>query len=234
MYDSKPFLSHFCKLSRLADQQLRFKKEKIGKVVLPQQISSLVPNRFIHSFVMAFRQGLLRNARPANVISRLRIGYGHTHGALNTSPVQSELRLAELDASKLHIARTANPKSLYPKEDLVFGRNFTDHMLKVEWTAQKGWAAPEIVPYQKICLDPATCVFHYGIECFEGQKAYRAADGTVRMFRCDLNMARLNKSAARLALPTVNSEQLEALLKTFVRLEDRFIPQWVSYLQQAS
>jgi branched-chain amino acid aminotransferase len=105
-------------------------------------------------------------------------------------------------------------------------------MLTVEWTAEEGWAAPEIVPYQKICLDPATCVFHYGIECFEGQKAYRAADGTVRMFRCDLNMARLNKSAARLALPMVDSEQLEALLKTFVRLEDRFIPQYVSYLRQ--
>ena len=94
-------------------------------------------------------------------------------------------------------------------------------------------AVPEDLP-RPSDLDPATCVFHYGIECFEGQKAYRAADGTVRMFRCDLNMARLNKSAARLALPMVDSKQLKALLQTFVRLEDRFIPQCVSPLQQES
>lgn len=98
-------------------------------------------------------------------------------------------------------------------------------MLTANWTAESGWADPEIIPYQKICLDPATCVFHYGIECFEGQKAYRAADGSIRLFRCDKNMERLNKSAARLALPTFDPEQLQSLLKSLVRLEERFIPQ---------
>jgi len=32
-------------------------------------------------------------------------------------------------------------------------------------------------------------------------KAYRQEDDTVRLFRPDKNMARMNKSAARLALP---------------------------------
>jgi branched-subunit amino acid aminotransferase/4-amino-4-deoxychorismate lyase len=36
---------------------------------------------------------------------------------------------------------------------------------------------------------------------FEGMKAYRQEDDTVRLFRPDKNMARMNKSAARLALP---------------------------------
>ncbi|PHH61412.1 hypothetical protein CDD81_383 [Ophiocordyceps australis] len=129
-----------------------------------------------------------------------------------------------LDASKLKISRTSKPKTLLPKKDLVFGRNFTDHMLMVEWTAAEGWKAPAIVPYQNICLDPSTSVFHYGIECFEGQKAYRTANGEIRLFRCNKNMERLNKSAARLALPTFDPVELETLLKTLVRLEDRFVP----------
>ena len=34
-------------------------------------------------------------------------------------------------------------------------------------------------------------------QCFEGMKAYKDAAGRVRMFRPDLNMARLNASCAR-------------------------------------
>jgi hypothetical protein len=49
----------------------------------------------------------------------------------------------------------------------------TDHMLTVEWTAAKGWAPARIIPYQNLSLDPATCVFHYAFECFEGLKAYK-------------------------------------------------------------
>ncbi|KAI0014516.1 aminotransferase [Xylariomycetidae sp. FL0641] len=140
-----------------------------------------------------------------------------------------QLEYPGLDASKLTITRSENPKEPLPKEQLVFGRNFTDHMLTAEWTASGGWAAPAIVPYQKICLDPSTCVFHYGIECFEGQKAYCAADGSIRLFRCDMNMARLNGSAARLALPTFDAEQLQDLLKALVRLDQRLIPKERGY-----
>lgn len=99
-----------------------------------------------------------------------------------------------------------------------------DHMLTAEWTAATGWAAPAIIPFQKICLEPQTTVFHYGLECFEGQKAYRATDGSLRLFRPDMNAARLNKSTARLALPQVDPEQLQKLTRTLVALEDRFIP----------
>lgn len=46
-------------------------------------------------------------------------------------------------------------------------------MLTVEWTATDGWLDPKITPYQNLSLDPATCVFHYAFECFEGMKAYK-------------------------------------------------------------
>src|SRR5579871_4857684 len=99
-----------------------------------------------------------------------------------------------------------------------------DHMLTIEWTQSEGWLAPKITPYQNLSLDPATCVFHYAFECFEGMKAYRTKDGNVRIFRPDKNMERFNKSAARIALPTFEPTALTELIAKFAKLEERFIP----------
>lgn len=97
-------------------------------------------------------------------------------------------------------------------------------MISVEWTSSDGWFPPRINPYQNLSLDPATCVFHYAFEAFEGMKAYRDPNGTLRLFRPDMNMKRMNKSAARLALPTFDGEQFIELLKELCRLDARFIP----------
>ena len=97
-------------------------------------------------------------------------------------------------------------------------------MLSIEWTAKDGWLPPRITPYQNLSLDPATCVFHYAFECFEGMKAYKDKSGVVRLFRPDKNMERMNKSSARIALPTFNSQTMIDLISGFVQMEERFIP----------
>jgi len=97
-------------------------------------------------------------------------------------------------------------------------------MLSLEWTAADGWLAPRITPYQNLSLDPATCALHYAFECFEGMKAYKDKLGRVRLFRPEMNMARLNRSSARIALPTFEPAAMIDLLKRFCRLEERFIP----------
>ncbi|KAK5637430.1 hypothetical protein RRF57_013142 [Xylaria bambusicola] len=102
-------------------------------------------------------------------------------------------------------------------------------MLTIEWTQTEGWRAPAIQPYQNLALDPASCVFHYGFECFEGMKAYKDKAGKVRLFRPDKNMERFNKSAACIALPTFSSPALIELLSRFVKLEERFIPEKRGY-----
>ncbi len=97
-------------------------------------------------------------------------------------------------------------------------------MLSIEWTASQGWLSPRITPYQNLSLDPATCVFHYAFECFEGMKAYKCPhDGSLRLFRPDKNMARLNKSSARIALPTFDGDKLIELIGKLCRLDERFI-----------
>jgi len=52
-----------------------------------------------------------------------------------------------------------------------FGKYYTDHMVVCEWTESGGWQEPELKPYGPLTLDPATAVFHYGQEIFEGMKA---------------------------------------------------------------
>ncbi|KAH8803714.1 branched-chain amino acid aminotransferase [Xylogone sp. PMI_703] len=134
-----------------------------------------------------------------------------------------------IDVSKLRIEKARNQSVLKHLEDLAFGRNFTDHMLSIEWTKEQGWQAPQIVPYQNLSLDPATCVFHYAFECFEGMKAYKGKDGKTRLFRPDKNMARFNMSASRISLPNFQSCNLIDLIVELVKIDERFIPQERGY-----
>ncbi|CDK25618.1 unnamed protein product [Kuraishia capsulata CBS 1993] len=132
--------------------------------------------------------------------------------------------MSKLDRSLLKVTKTAAPKAKLPNSELVFGQSFTDHMLAIEWDASKGWSAPEIKPYGPLTLDPSSCVFHYAFELFEGLKAYRDDQNRVRMFRPDLNMKRMNKSAERICLPTFDSEELIGLIGDLVKLDQDFIP----------
>lgn len=141
----------------------------------------------------------------------------------------SGVKIQDIDPTKLSITKTTTPKDLLPPRELLFGRNFTDHMLSLEWTASQGWLPARITPYQNLSLDPATCVFHYAFECFEGMKAYKDKSGQIRLFRPDMNMARLNKSSARIALPTFDEDALTDLIGKLVKLEERFIPQARGY-----
>ena len=49
-----------------------------------------------------------------------------------------------------------------------FGSYFTDHMFTTRWNPGDGWHGAEITPYGPMTLDPATAVFHYAQEQFDG------------------------------------------------------------------
>ena len=76
----------------------------------------------------------------------------------------------------IKITKTTHPKQKPNWDELSFGTVFTDHMLMIDYMEGEGWKDARIIPYQDICLDPAACVFHYGVEVFEGMKAYNAPD----------------------------------------------------------
>ena len=85
-------------------------------------------------------------------------------------------------------------------DNLAFGRVFTDHMFVCDFKDGK-WQKPQILPYQAMTFEPSARVFHYGQAVFEGMKAYKDNNGKVFLFRPDQNFERINKSAARMAIP---------------------------------
>mmetsp|Transcript_20050 Transcript_20050/g.34107 ORF Transcript_20050/g.34107 Transcript_20050/m.34107 type:complete len:306 (+) Transcript_20050:166-1083(+) len=134
-----------------------------------------------------------------------------------------------IDLSQLHIIPTDSPKEMMPREDLMFGKSFSDHMLEVDWDADQGWHDPVISKYHFFNISPAATALHYGIECFEGMKAYKDANGDIRLFRPEKNMARFNSSMERLAMPTLDQEGFLACLKALLRQDASWVPEGEGY-----
>ncbi len=125
----------------------------------------------------------------------------------------------------IRIEKTTAPKEKPKKgEALGFGDIFTDHMFLMDYTAGKGWHDARIVPYAPLSLDPAAMVFHYAQEMFEGMKAYIAEDGSIRLFRPDMNIKRMNNTNKRLCIPEVNPEDVLQALSALVNFEKDWIP----------
>jgi len=86
------------------------------------------------------------------------------------------------------------------------------------------WSNPEIVPFQNMSMHPATSVLHYGQSIFEGMKAYKNDKGEVLLFRPDRNIKRLNVSAERLCMPSVDEAFVLEAIKKLVTLDKEWIP----------
>ena len=128
----------------------------------------------------------------------------------------------------MKITLNSHAKDVATRDALVaeggFGRHYTDHMVVCEWSEKDGWSEPELKPYGPISLDPATAVFHYGQEIFEGMKAYRQPDGGIALFRPEANAKRFAKSAARLALPEMPEALFLETVETLVTTDAGWVP----------
>ncbi|WIM67004.1 branched-chain amino acid aminotransferase [Corynebacterium breve] len=108
--------------------------------------------------------------------------------------------------------------------DPKFGKNFTDHMITIEWTKEKGWHDARLRPYEAMPMDPATTVFHYGQAIFEGLKAYRQPDGSIATFRPEQNARRLQDSARRMAMPELPEADFIEALRLLVDADQAWVP----------
>lgn len=109
-------------------------------------------------------------------------------------------------------------------ENLVFGRIFSEHMVTMRWTTEAGWTDGCLKPYEKLELDPAASVLHYGQAIFDGFKAYHQEGGGVAMFRPEANGDRFAKSAERLAMPPLPTELFVAAADVLVRQDRAWVP----------
>jgi branched-chain amino acid aminotransferase len=108
--------------------------------------------------------------------------------------------------------------------DPGFGRAFTDHMVTVRYAEGKGWHDAKLTARGPLTLDPATAVFHYSQEIFEGLKAYRAPDGAPLVFRPEENARRFQRSAERLAMPALPVSVFVEAIDRLVSIDRSWIP----------
>jgi branched-chain amino acid aminotransferase len=155
---------------------------------------------------------------------------GHTTLLLTFFPLDPQFLLLLMQDVETFYARDIE-YNLQPSqivrtnlEDIKFGTVFTDHMLLAEHADGQGWTRPLVQPFGYIPMHPAAQVLHYGMTCFEGMKAYRGADGTPRLFRPEMNMNRLARSARRLQLAPFDPQQLLECIKALIKVDSGWLP----------
>ncbi|MDR0960196.1 MAG: branched-chain amino acid aminotransferase [Propionibacteriaceae bacterium] len=108
--------------------------------------------------------------------------------------------------------------------DPGFGVNFTDHMATATWSADQGWHDGALENYHPFDLDPGVAVFHYGQEIFEGLKAYRWSDGSIWVFRPEMNARRFQRSAQRMELPVLDEADFLASIDALITADAAWVP----------
>ncbi|XP_024396283.1 uncharacterized protein [Physcomitrium patens] len=146
---------------------------------------------------------------------------GMTEMVPDLASFPSNLRYEDLVITR---SKSLQVKPRLDASTLKFGAVYTDHMLQASWKDGLGWSAPSIDPLGSISLHPCAQVLHYGVECFEGMKVYKGKDGQLRLFRPEMNMDRLARSAARLTLPQFDKLELLECIKELVRVERDWVP----------
>ncbi len=124
----------------------------------------------------------------------------------------------------IRIERTTTPKTKPDWDNLGFGNFYSDHMFLMNYTEGKGWYDARIVPYANFSLDPATMVFHYAQEIFEGLKAYRTPNNEIQLFRPDKNFERMNRTNERMCIPAVDVDDCITALKTLIDVDKDWVP----------
>lgn len=107
--------------------------------------------------------------------------------------------------------------------DVAFSSVFSDHMLTATYDGGK-WQDASIVAYGPLPLPPSITALQYGVSVFEGLKAHRTPGGDIALFRPWENARRLNRSAARLAMPAVPEHLFLEGLRQLIRLDQAWVP----------
>ncbi len=123
----------------------------------------------------------------------------------------------------IKINKNNNPKAK-PTGALGFGQYFTDHMFIMDWNEGQGWHDARIVPYGPLEMSPASTALHYGAEIFEGMKAYKQPDGSIKLFRPYENAKRMNSSAERICLPQLNEDDFVQAVSALVNIDRDWVP----------
>ncbi len=108
-------------------------------------------------------------------------------------------------------------------KSLTFSYMKTDYNVRCYYRNGK-WGELEISSSEYVEMHIAATCLHYGQEAFEGLKAFRGADGKVRLFRWEENWKRMVKSAQGILLAEVTKEVFKEAIDKAIKMNERFIP----------
>ena len=123
-----------------------------------------------------------------------------------------------------HPAPTPEARRAEILADPGFGRYFTDHMVTIRWTVDRGWHDAQVLPYGPLSFDPATMVLPSGQATFAGRKPNRQPDGAIAAFRPEANAARFRGSSARLAMAELPADLFLTSLSELVGADREWVP----------
>ena len=86
------------------------------------------------------------------------------------------------------------------------------------------WSELESKSDDNICISALSASLHYGIQAFEGLKAYRGCDGRIRLFRPEENAKRLKRSADFLGIASPDIDMFVEACKKAVAENAEFLP----------
>ena len=106
----------------------------------------------------------------------------------------------------------------------AFGSVFMPEMAIAYFDGSQ-WSDAEITPLDSLHLHPGAHVLHYSSTCFEGLKAFRHKDGSVKIFRMNDNIARFAQSSEVLALPKINKATTADMITRIVKRFANDVPE---------
>lgn len=111
--------------------------------------------------------------------------------------------------------------------NLGFGYYPTDYNVRCQYKDGK-WGPITVTDDVNINIHMAATCLHYGQEAFEGLKAFRGADGKIRVFRLDENAKRFISSAECIKMPPLPVEIFEEMVIKLIKANERFVPPYGS------
>ncbi|KAJ1588612.1 hypothetical protein NDA11_002581 [Ustilago hordei] len=115
------------------------------------------------------------------------------------------------------------PSSWMDWEKLGFKERDVNGLVRVRYKDGK-WANLEISKDHHLNIHAAAPCLNYGQQAFEGIKAFRSANGSVKVFRPQENWSRMNLSARMASMPELPEELFLEAIKVAVALNLEYVP----------
>jgi branched-chain amino acid aminotransferase len=90
------------------------------------------------------------------------------------------------------------------------------------------WQKGKLTQDRFLSISMFSQVIHYGQEAFEGLKAYMTKDGSINLFRPDMNAKRLQRSCKRLLMPEITEEDFINAVIEIVKANRKHVPPYGS------